>query len=66
MASNLPPGLTEAHPHFNPEVCPECEAEGVTPGEDCPECDEYVMTDADYAEMAAEQRFDMMRDEGLI
>ena len=33
--SNYPPGVTAAHPHFNPPVCPKCEDE--FDGEKC-EC----------------------------
>lgn len=47
MASNYPPGVTDAHPYFNPpgeEACEEC-GEDVYPGYDCDNCGEYCRTE---------------------
>lgn len=64
MASNYPPGVTDAHPHFNPpgeEDCEECGAE-VYPGEDCEECGEYCPTEDERRENWEADQADNMRD----
>lgn len=58
---NYPPGVTDAHPYFNPPTCHACKAEGVSEGEECPDCGEYQPTDDELAEEAAEREYDRMR-----
>jgi hypothetical protein len=41
IASNYPPGVTGAHPYFNPPACGNC-GEDAVDGEDCEFCGEYV------------------------
>jgi hypothetical protein len=59
---NLPPGVTEAHPYFNPPLCPSCSEEAVE-GEDCPTCGKYVPAPEEIEEEAAERAADAARDE---
>ena len=47
--SNYPPGVTDAHPYFNPPTCPKC-GEEAAPGEDCEFCGEYVFAPGDREE----------------
>ena len=61
---DLPPGLSHSHPYFNPPVCPECGYEGVTEGENCPDCDHYIASQEDYEDERAEREFERRREEG--
>lgn len=63
MASNYPPGVTDADFIF--PTCPNCYAEISIEGEDCPECGEYVPTPEDYEDEAADRAYDAMREGGL-
>ena len=70
MASNLPPGVTDAHPYFNPppEIpCFEC-GEDTYPGEECDHCGAEQPSEEDMkfeAELErAEAESDRLRDEG--
>lgn len=59
---NYPPGVTDAHPYFNPPCCHACGAEGVAEGEECPDCGEYQPTDDELADEAADRAYERMRD----
>ena len=61
--SNYPAGVTDAHPHFNPPTCGHCGCE-CTPGEDCPDCKEYVKTPEDWQDEADDMAFERYRQEG--
>jgi hypothetical protein len=64
--SNLPPGLTEAHPYFHPPEPEPCQTKGcdgeVLPGDKCDVCDERMMDDDDYYEMEMDRQYEMERD----
>lgn len=62
---NYPPGVSNSDPYFNPPTCPNCGEETVS-GEDCESCGEYVPTFEDYEDEAADQKYDQMKDDGLI
>lgn len=59
---NLPPGVTNAHPHLNPPCCHDCGAEGVCEGMECPDCGTYQPTDDELADEAADRAYDRMRE----
>lgn len=61
MSGNYPPGVSAAHPYFNPPTCPNCHTEA-EPGYDCPECGTYLWTEEDHAEARADQIIDARRD----
>lgn len=61
--SNYPAGVSDAHPYFNPPTC-RCGCEA-TPGEDCPDCNEYVPTDEDLRDEADDRAFERYRQEGF-
>lgn len=63
---NYPPSTWEGDPdapwNQSAPTCHACKAEGVSEGEECPDCGEYQPTDDDLAEEAAEREYDRMRD----
>lgn len=64
MSSNYPPGVTDAHPYFNPppeQRCREC-GEDVFPGQECEHCGEYCLSDDEMREEAEYAKADAMRD----
>ena len=65
--SNYPPGVTDAHPYFNPPEEVECECgEDVYPGEVCEHCGAAAPTEAERREDAEIERAERMMDEARL
>lgn len=64
MSSNYPPGVTGMEDYFQTHTCPSCKEEGVSPGEDCPFCGEYVPDRYDYESTKADEDYDRLKDDG--
>jgi len=62
MDDNYPPGVTNAHPYFNPPTCEACKNETAT-GQECEYCGEYVNDVYDDMEDHADQMLERVRQE---
>lgn len=66
MSGNYPADVTDAHPHFNPPLCPHCGEEGMEPGTDCEACGEYIMSREDYEDMKADMEYDLRAEQEAL